>query len=90
MKHPLDCAIRELREETGIDTNDLMEVGRVTTNDTIYVEYLCVTDCDKSSVTLQTGETIAYKWVSREELTKMDRSELVTKRMQKFIKELQA
>lgn len=87
---PLDCAVRELREETGIDSNDLIEVGRVTTNDTIYVEFLCVTNCDKDSVTLQAGETIAYKWVSRDELIAMKKNEFVTERMQKFMTELQA
>lgn len=73
---PLDCAIRELREETGIDSNDLIEVGRVTTNDTIYVEFLCVTNCDKDSITLQAGETIAYKWVSRDELIAMKKKRI--------------
>lgn len=28
---------------------------------------MCVTDCDKESVTLQEGETIAYKWLSEKE-----------------------
>ena len=87
---PFDCAVRELREETGIDSEDLIEVGRVTTDDTVYVEFLCVTNCDKDSITLQAGETIAYKWVSRNELVAMKRSELVTERMQQFIKVLQA
>lgn len=87
---PLECAVRELREETGIVSEDLIEVGRVTTNDTVYVEFLCVTNCDKGSIVLQDGETIAYKWVSRNELVTMKKSELVTERMQKFIKELQA
>lgn len=86
---PLDCAVRELREETGIDSRDLIEVGRVTSSDTIYVEFLCITDCDKDSITLQAGETIAYRWVSKNELAAMKKSELLTDRMQKFIKELQ-
>lgn len=87
---PLDCAVRELREETGIDSNDLIEVGQVTTNDTIYVEFLCVTNCVKDSVTLQAGETIAYKWVSRDELIAMKKRKFITERMQIFMKELQA
>lgn len=87
---PLDCAVRELREETGIDSKDLLEVGRVTSNNTIYVEFLCATNCDKDSITLQDGETIAYKWVSRNELVTMQKNELVTERIQQFIKELQA
>lgn len=86
---PLDCAVRELREETGIDSKDLVEVGRITINDTIYVEFLCVTSCDKDSIALQAGETIAYKWVSKNELVTMKRSELVTERIQKFMEELQ-
>ena len=36
---PLDCAIRELQEETGIRTDNLVEVGRERSNDTIYVEF---------------------------------------------------
>ena len=86
---PLDCAIRELQEETGIRTDNLVEVGRERSNDTIYVELLCVTNCNKDCITLQDGETIAYKWVSRSELVSLKKSELVTERMQKFIEELQ-
>lgn len=86
---PYECAARELREETGIDSRDLVEVGREVGGQTIYVEFLCVTDCNKSSITLQEGETSAFRWVSREELLGMKESELVTKRMQCFIDELQ-
>ena len=38
-------------------------------HDTIYYNFLCVTDCDKASVSLQEGETISYKWISEEEFT---------------------
>ena len=85
---PLECAIRELQEETGIKSDNLIEVGRVVTCDTIYVEFLCVTNCDKNCITLQEGETIAYKWMSRNELVAMREDELVTYRMQEFIEEL--
>lgn len=87
---PLECATRELREETGIDAENLLEVGQETTGNTIYVEFLCVTSCKKDSIALQEGETIAYRWVSRDELIAMKKSELVTERMQRFIKELQS
>ena len=60
----VSCAKRELLEETGISAKDLMEIGRYTSHDTIYYNYLCVTDCDKTSVSLQEGETVSYKWVS--------------------------
>jgi len=86
---PSECARRELREETGIDAVNLTQVGQTANQNTIYVEFLCVTDCDKGSVTLQEGETVAYKWVSREELLAMKKDELVTERMQKFLRELQ-
>ncbi|MDE6293122.1 MAG: NUDIX hydrolase [Clostridiales bacterium] len=87
---PLQCAIRELLEETGIAETELTEVGRVVDNNThsIYVEYLCITDCDKDSVTLQEGETTAYKWVSRDELLDLCDDELITYRVQKYIDEL--
>ena len=87
---PLECAVRELREETGIEADHLDEVGRTVSENTIYVEFLCVTDCEKDSVRLQAGETAAYRWVSRQELLAMKRSELVTERMQQFISELRA
>ncbi len=85
---PLECAHRELLEETGIDAPELTQLGIVTTDDRIYIEFLCVTDCDKRAVTPQEGETSAYRWVSRYELVSMKKSELVTERMQKFIDEL--
>ena len=60
----LPCAIRELFEETGISSDALTEIGNYTSHDTIYYNFLCVTDCDKSSITLQEGETMSYKWIS--------------------------
>lgn len=86
---PLECAIRELQEETGITSENLVEVGRVRSHDTIYCEFLCITNCKKDSITLQEGETIAYKWVSRDELVSMKKDALVTERMQTFLHELQ-
>ena len=87
---PLACAIRELREETGIESEALTEVGRVVNdhNQTLYVEFLCVTDCEKEQVTLQEGETSAFRWVTKDELVSMKKDELVTERMQRFIGEL--
>lgn len=60
----LSCAKRELLEETGVTARALVEIGRYTSHDTIYYNYLCMTDCDKATVTLQEGETVSYKWVS--------------------------
>ena len=58
------CAKRELWEETGIFSGNFVEIGQHTSQETIYHNFLCVTDCDKSSVTLQEGETVSYQWVS--------------------------
>lgn len=85
---PPACARRELLEETGIEAECLTEVGQVLDKSTIYVEYLCRTDCSKNSIILQEGETVAYRWVSRDELLRMSRGELLTERMQSFIAEL--
>ena len=86
---PLVCAIRELSEETGIASVELEEVGQVTDASTIYVEFLCETDWPKDRITLQEGETTAFRWVSRETLLSMQRDELITERMQGFIRDLQ-
>ncbi len=85
-----DCAVRELREETGIRADRLTEIGRLAQdrNHSIYVEYLCVTNGDKNSIILQPGETIAWRWVSREALRAMPKHELVTHRIKQFIQEL--
>ena len=60
----ISCAKRELREETGISADDFTEIGQYISHDTIYCMFLCVTDCDKSSILLQEGETVSYQWVS--------------------------
>ena len=87
---PSECAARELREETGIVADGLLEVGRITSSRhrTLFAEFLCVTDWKKDRVTLQEGETVDYRWVSRDELLGMDRRTLLTERMQAFIGEL--
>ena len=87
---PLDCALRELWEETGIRADRLTELGTVVhqAHRTIYVEFLCETDGDKSGVILQQGETVAFRWVTGEEFRTLDKTDLVTTRMQVFVPEL--
>ncbi|MBQ1820858.1 MAG: NUDIX hydrolase [Clostridia bacterium] len=85
---PIECAVRELREETGIVCSDPVEVGTVADESTIYVEFLCETDWPKDRIALQEGETVAFRWVDRRTLLDMKRDELITERMQRFIKEL--
>ncbi len=87
---PPECAKRELREETGIAAQELQEVGRVVhpRHRCVYVEYVAFTDCEKDAVTLQPGETQAYRWASAEEILQMTTKELITNRMQIFVPEL--
>lgn len=63
----LEAAKRELWEETGLTGISFQEIGRCSTENTIFVSYLVITDCDKESVKLQRGETIGYRWISEEE-----------------------
>ena len=58
------CARRELLEETGLTADSWEYLYTNVTADTIYQGYLAVTSADKDSVTLQEGETIAYRWVT--------------------------
>ena len=84
---PQDCAARELREETGINASNLCEIGRIVHDGhhSLYVEYLCVTDCDKSAVTLQAGETVAYRWVAKSDILEMGPEELASSRTVKLL-----
>ena len=87
---PLTCACRELHEETGIASDNLIEIGRVIhyRHQSLYVDYLCVTDIDENDIVLQEGETTAYKWITADELRRMSRDELTTQRILTFIEEL--
>lgn len=60
----LQCAKRELKEETGIVSQDFSEIGRSMDKEhqTLYVIFLCHTDVLKDSISLQEGETIDYRW----------------------------
>ena len=86
---PKECAIRELREETGIITSELQEIRRFVWEPThsFYVEFLCETACDKNSVTLREGETAAFKWVTADEVLKMSPEEMLSWRMRRYIAE---
>ena len=85
---PQEASKRELQEETGIQ-GELVEIGRMVQdkNHSIYVLYLCETDCPKDSVVLQQGETIAYRWISRQELLAMTEEELISHRALKLLHE---
>lgn len=72
---PYDGAVRELREETGVCADKLILLAEQTEHRNIhsgynshYSIYLCRTDMDKDSVTLQEGETVAYRWITADEI----------------------
>lgn len=72
----LTAAKRELKEETGIIAQDFVQIYRYKSNDTIYIGYLCVINCDKESIRLQDGETISYVWLGEVEFLKFVQSEM--------------
>lgn len=88
-ENPLDCAIRELREETGISTFDLQEIKRIVHDErhVHYVVFFCNTDCDKDSIRMQEGETVGYRWIDKEALLEMGPDILVSSRARKLVVE---
>ena len=86
---PRECAARELVEETGITAIELQEVGRIVhdAHHSYYVEYVCITDTDKSAITLQEGETVDYRWVDKATILRMSKDELASSRALAILKE---
>lgn len=80
------CAGRELEEETGL-SGRLIPLGalRHEAHRTWYAIYLCRTDREKDSVRLQPGETVGYRWVSREELLALPMEALAANRTRMFL-----
>ena len=70
---PLDCIKRELREETGIEWDEFEEVNRTVREcyATIFHSYVCTVDWPKDKITLQEGETEAYRWLSEREFVEL-------------------
>lgn len=65
------CVKRELLEETGIACEEFTQVGYEVSDQTksLFYSFLCTVDCDKTSVTLQAGETEDYRWMDEQEVT---------------------
>jgi len=72
---PYDAAVRELKEETGIEAKKLKQIYKCRSKATIFYGYLCETDCDKESIKLQEGETISYLWMNKKEFLKFVESD---------------
>ena len=88
------CGKRELKEETGIDCDELEEIDRIVYDDDhcIFYSFLCTVDCDKDSVRLQEGETEDYVWMSEKEFIAFVNSDKMIapqkRRYMKYLKKL--
>lgn len=72
---PYEAAVRELKEETGIEAGALKQIYFSQSRDTLYYGYLCITGWDKKAVVLQEGETISYLWITARDFLKFVESE---------------
>ena len=77
----LDCAKRELREETGIISDNFTQISRVLRehSHSLIFSFLTVVDVPKDSITLQENETVDYKWITKKELLDFSESDISIK-----------
>lgn len=71
----IEAAKRELKEETGIEADELIQIYCCKSKDTIYNGFLCESDWDKNSITLQPEETISFIWLGKEDFLKFIESD---------------
>ncbi|MBO7420703.1 MAG: NUDIX domain-containing protein, partial [Spirochaetaceae bacterium] len=93
-EEPLEAATHELLEETGL-TADSMELVNVLFKDggshAMFYSYLAHVSGDKNRVTLQEGETTAFKWVDRQGfLEYVDSDKAIVSHNQRFAKYIQS
>lgn len=88
-EEPIEAALRELSEETGL-TPDSLELVNILYKDSsrgMYYSYLARVSCDKDSVVLQEGETTEYKWVDKDGfLAYVDSDKAMTSHNQRYEK----
>ena len=65
------AAIRELREETGLDCGAVSPLYEEADESRLYRGFLARVDCDKNSIRLQPGETVAFCWVTKAKLAEL-------------------
>lgn len=82
----LECALRELREETGIRPEQLELLGREVSDPahSIFYMYRAETDCDKASVVLQEGETVDFRWIPPEEFSAFVREDMIPSQRRRY------
>lgn len=74
-EEPYEAALRELREETGIEAEILVPLYEECRKQSLYYGYLCKTGWPKERITLQEGETVDYRWATAEEIAQMMRAQ---------------
>lgn len=79
-ENPIQCALRELREETGIVPYTIEQIDRLIEPQchTIFFNFFARTDCPKDSIKLQEGETVDYKWVRKKKIFGMRKNNCLT------------
>lgn len=75
-----DALVREAKEETGLDIIEYKFLNKMIIEDLAYFTFIGYVDCDESSVKLQKGETIDYKWREKEELVELYKTADVPKK----------
>ena len=80
-------AVRELFEETGVKATELTELYHEVSGECIYQGYLCITDMNKDDIVLQEGETIGYRWLSKEDFLEVYYSDMYLNHLRRNLKE---
>ena len=72
--------IREAKEETGLDIIDYKKLDVMIIKDLVYFIYIGYVSQEENEVKLQLGETIDYKWRTKDELIELFNTDLVPPR----------
>ena len=70
-EEPIDAAKRELLEETGIKSMNLMHCKTKKTHHALAFTFLAICDIDSDSIVLQEGETEEYYWYNKDEFIEL-------------------
>ena len=71
------AVIRESFEETGLNILKYIFLNSFKIDDLVYFSYLGYVSCEENDVKLQKGETIDYKWLNKDELINLYKTNLV-------------
>lgn len=77
-EEPKDSAIRELKEETGIENISIKHFKTTVSKHALAHTFTAICDIDPSAIVLQEGETEAYYWYKEEDFKAIWNSSFVT------------